>query len=190
MPTLTACYVDFQDPGCYLVWRWLGLLAVRARVDIRPYSLDDDGGRPADPWDRTTPSIGLELLALAEFARDAGPEVHSRFVDSAFRLLHGSPSGLDPGSPEALLRLGAEAGLDLDRWAEDSERWRAEVGLHHREGKDELGLSGVPTLVFDDAHALQVELEEEVTDLAAARRLLADLADLALQPVARVRRTA
>lgn len=190
MPALTACYVDFQDVGCYRVWRWLGLLGMRETTDIRPYSLDTDDGEPTNPWDRKTPSFGVELLALGEFARDSGPEVHRAFVDAAFRLLHESDGAVDPASAESMLRLGTEAGLDLDRWADDSERWRAEVGLYHCEGEDELGVKGVPSLVFDEAHALRVALTEDVTDSEAALRLLADLADLAGQPIDEVRRTA
>ncbi len=48
----------------------------------------------------------------------------------------------------------------------------------------------MPSLVFDDSRALLVTLASEVTDSAAAGRLLADLTDLAHQPVTEVRRTA
>lgn len=188
MPELTAVYVDFQDAACYRVWRWLDVLGLREGTDIRPYSLDSDDGEPTNPWDRTTPAFGVELLALAEFARDAGPETHRAFVDAAFALVHDEVR--DPSSPESMLLLGAAAGLDLDRWTADSERWRAEVGLYHCEGEDELGVRGVPSLIFDDEHALLVTLEEDIEDEDAARRLLADLADLAVQPVAEVRKTA
>lgn len=188
MPELTAVYMDFMDPACYRVWRWLGTLGRQEITDIRPYSLDGEDGEPTDPWDRTTPAFGLELLALAEFARDAGAREHRAFVDAAFALVHDRVG--DPSSPESMLLLGAAAGLDLDRWTADSERWRAEVGLYHREGEDELGVRGVPSLVFDDEHALLVALEEDVKDEDAARRLLADLTDLAVQPVTEVRKTA
>lgn len=191
MAKLTAVYMDFQSEPCYRAWRWLGACGARETTDIRPYSLDTDEGEPTNPWDRTTPSLGVELLALAEFARDVGPEAHRDFIECAFALLHGADDTVeDPSSAEAMLLLGTSAGLDLDRWAEDSERWRAEVGLHHCEGEDELGVRGVPSLVFDDEHALLVRLEEDVTEPAAARRLLSDLTDLAVQPVAEVRRTA
>jgi O-succinylbenzoate synthase len=183
---LTACYVDYQCPASYRVWRWL--TAVGADVEIRPYSLDSEGGLIVSPWDRTTPAWGVELLALGEFARDTGSEAHAQYVRAAFELVHGGDEEIP--SPECWLALGAAAGLDLDRFNADSERWRAEVGLWHTEAEDELGVQGVPTLVFDDVHALLVTLEEDVTDAAAGRRLLADLADLADQPVVEVRRTA
>jgi predicted DsbA family dithiol-disulfide isomerase len=188
VPKLTAVYVDFTDVASYRVWRWLDVVGLQGVTDIRPYSLDSREGQEEDPWDRTTPAFGLELLALAEFARDAGPEPHRAFVEAAFTLVHDADR--DASSPESMLLLGAAAGLDLDRWTADSERWRAEVGLYHREGEDELGVRGVPSLVFDDEHALLVALQEDITDEDAARRLLADLTDLAVQPVTEVRKTA
>jgi hypothetical protein len=191
MARLNAVYMDFQSAASYRIWRWLEACGMRESTDIRPYSLDTDDGVPTNPWDRTTPSLGVELLALAEFAREAGPAQHRAFIECAFALLHGRDDTVeDPSSAEAMLLLGTSAGLDLDRWAEDSDRWRAEVGLHHCEGEDELGVRGVPSLVFDDETALLVQLDEDVTDPAAARRLLSVLTDLADQPVAVVRRTA
>jgi hypothetical protein len=64
------------------------------------------------------------------------------------------------------------------------------VGLYHCEGEDDLNLTGVPSLVFDDEHALQVVLAEEIPDATAAARLLDALCDLLVQPVVEVRRTA
>jgi hypothetical protein len=188
MATLTAVYVDFQCEASYRIWRWIDLLGLDEVTDVRPYSLDTDDGEPTNPWDRTTPSFGVELLALGEFARDAGPRTHRAYVDAAFAMVH--DPGVDASSAESMLALGAAAGLDLDRWADDSERWRAEVGLYHCEGEDDLGVRGVPSLVFDDAHAMLVTLEDDITDVDAANRLLADLVDLVEQPVAEVRKTA
>jgi hypothetical protein len=184
-------YLDFQDPACYRVWRWLSLLPERARVEIRPYSLDceeDGGAEHCNPWDRTTPSWSVELLALGELARETGRRAHECFVDAAFAAVH--DSGADLSTMEGWLEIGAEAGLDLDAYSADGERWRAEVGLWHQEGEDELAVDGVPTLLFGDDRALFLRLDRDIVDAGAARRLLDDLADLASQPVGVVRRTA
>ena len=186
MPSLTAVYLDFQDPGSYRVWRWLSLLPERSTVEIRPYSLDCEPDGDCNPWDRTTPSWSVELLALHELARETSREAEECFVDAAFAAVH--DSGADLSSMEGWLEIGAEAGLDLDRYSSDSDRWHAEVGLWHSEGEDELGVTGVPTVVFDDDEALFVVLEHAVDDVESARRLLDDLADIAGQPVAVVRR--
>ncbi|MDP9405841.1 MAG: hypothetical protein M3O86_04450 [Actinomycetota bacterium] len=186
MPAVTALYVDFQDPVCYRAWRWLSLLPERADVDVRPYSLDCEEDEPCNPWDRTTPSWSIELLALGELARETGRAVHERFVDAAFAAVH--DSGADLRSMEGWLEIGAQVGLDLAAYTEDSDRWRAEVGLWHQEAEDELGISGVPSLLFDSGRALFFKLDEDVADAASARRLLDDLSDLAAQPVGEVRR--
>lgn len=184
MPALTAIYVDFQCPFSYRAWRWLSMLPERTRVDVRPYSLDGQ----SNPWDREQPSTGLELLALGELARETSPETHLAFVDAAFVAVHDHET--DSSSVEAWLALGSKVGLDLDAFTADAERWRAEVGLWHQEARDELGVFGVPTIVWDHDRALYVKLAEDVADEAAARRLLADLEDLAAQPVNEVKRTA
>jgi hypothetical protein len=184
---LTAIYLDFQDAACYRAWRWLSLLEERERVDPRPYSLDSDDGERRNPWDRTTPSWGLELLALGELARDVGAECHRNYIDAVFVAVH--DEHWDLSSPEAWLALCAAVQIDLERFTEDGERWRAEVGLWHQEAEDEYDVEGVPSLVFDNDRALYLKLDQPVTDAVAARRLLADLTDLAAQPVGEVRRT-
>lgn len=186
MPVLTALYVDFQDPASHRAWNWLSFLPERQQVDVRPFLLDSVNAGPLSPWESTSPSWALELLAMGECARDAGAAVQRRFVDAAFEAVH--RHGTDPAAPETWLRLGTELGLDLDGYTAEGDRWRAEVGLWHREAADELGVTGVPTLVFDDRHALRLVLDQDLVDAAAARRLLATLAELAGQPVAEIRR--
>lgn len=183
MPRLTAVYVDFQDPYSYRAWRWLSWLPERRTVEVRPYSLDGD----SNPWDRDQPSTGLELLALGELARETGQDVHLAFIDAAFAAVHDHDA--DSSSVEAWLALGSKVGLDLDRFTADAERWRAEVGLWHQEARDECGVFGVPTTVWDGEHALYLRLDHDVAGEKAARRLLADLADLVTQPVEEIRRT-
>lgn len=187
MPSLSAVYVDYADPASFRVWRWLCLMHELRTVEIRPYSLEQDERGATNPWDRTTPSWSVELLALGELARSAGPEVFARYVEAAFGAVHADRRDLS--SMEGWLAMGAEAGIDLDAYTDDSERWRAEVGLWHQEAEDDLGVSRVPALVFDGTRALYVRLDREVTDAASARRLLSDLDDLSSQPVTEVRRT-
>lgn len=183
---LTAIYVDFQCPFSYRVWRWLTLIDVRERVEVRPFSLDGAEDEQS-PWDRTSPSTGLELLALGELARETASDIHLHFVDTAFEAMHHYDADLS--SFEAWLELGSKAGLDLDAFTADAERWRAEVGLWHQEAADDLGVFGTPSLLFDDEHALFTKLGGDVADADAGRRLLTDLADLAVQPLAEVKRT-
>lgn len=192
MARITALYVDFQSRASYSAWRWLRQVGHGSGIEVRPYSLDTDDAvasdEPASPWDRLTPAWGLELLAIGELAREGGTASHHRFVDSAFASVHDRDE--DPSSVEALLALAARADVDLERYTTDSERWRAEVGLWHREAEDELGVDRVPCLVFDHERVLHVGFTADVPRGAPSDRLLADLTDLVDQPVQVVRRTA
>lgn len=182
VPRLTAVYLDFQEQSCYRVWRWLSLLPERSSVEIRPFSVD--AGRS---WDRRAGTSGLELLALGEFARETGRAAHEAFIDAAFAAVH--EAGGELTTTETWLWLGSAAGLDLEAFTVDGERWRAEVGLWHAEAEDELAVHEVPVLVFDDTHALFVQLAEDIVEAPAARRLLEGITDLVDQPIAAVRRT-
>jgi hypothetical protein len=185
---LTAVYLDFQSPECHRVWEWLSATPARAQVDARPFwSESAMAGSRQGPWERAAPTSGLELLALAEFARDCGRDVHLGLIDAAFAVLHGD-SG-DATGLELWLAIGGRAGLDMAAFTSDVERWRAEVGLWHEEARDELGVSDVPTLVFGDRIALYVELDGPVTEPAAAAARLAHVAANAAGPVREARRT-
>lgn len=185
MTALTAVYLDFADHGSYRVWKWLSRLPDRHTVEIRPFWSAAGNDEPT-PWERIDPSWSLELLALGELARETGRDVHECFVDAAFAAVY--DAGANLSEFQGWLEIGAEAGLDLDAYTEDSDRWRAEVGLWHSEARDDLGISDVPSLVFDEDRVLFVQLDRDIADEAAALRLLADLSDLAAQPVGEVRR--
>jgi hypothetical protein len=188
---LTAVYLDFQCPLSCRLWRCLSLTPERAAVDIRPYCMDagaGDQGERRGPWERTEPTVGLELLALGELARDAGRRAHEAYVDAAFAAVHDEHRDL--ADADAWLHLGADAGLDLEAYTADSERWRAEVGLWHREAEDDLGVFTTPSLVFEEQVALFVRLEEDIASSEAASRLIAALAELVAHPVDQVHRTA
>lgn len=185
---LTAVYLDFQSPGCHRVWCWLSATSSGERVEVRPFWSESPvaaGGR--GPWERTAPTSGLELLALGEFARELGPRAHHRFVEAAFTVLH--EEAAESSGLELWLSLGARAGLDMAAFTADVERWRAEVGLWHEEARDELGVDGVPALVFGDRLAVRVDLEHPVTEPDEAEALLLQLSALAGGPLIQWRRT-
>ncbi|MGI8574938.1 MAG: hypothetical protein ACR2MA_06260 [Egibacteraceae bacterium] len=147
MVRLTALYVDFTCVDSYRIWRWVSRLPDPSTVEVRPFP--NDAEERGSPWDRQVGSVGMDLLALGELAREQGADVHQRYVPAVFRTMHDDPDAAS--SVEEWLRLAAELGLDLGAFTADPDRWRAEVGLWHAEAKDELGVTGVPTLVFEGA---------------------------------------
>lgn len=188
MAMLTAVYLDFSSPACHRVWCWLSATSAIERIEVRPFWSESPvaaGGR--GPWERAAPTSGLELLALGEFARELGHRAHHRFVEAAFAVLH--EEAAESSGLELWLSLGARAGLDMDAFTADVERWRAEVGLWHEEARDELGVDGVPALVFGDRLAVRVDLEHTVTQQPEADALLAQVEALADGPVTQWRRT-
>ncbi|CAN5180550.1 hypothetical protein BH20ACT9_BH20ACT9_04960 [soil metagenome] len=207
MPALTAVYLDLQCPFSLRAWRWLVALSPahapgparspahapeparpgRPAVDVRPY-WRSPGESGVQPWDAEEPSWSLDLLMLGEYARDHGGWVHRDYVGVALHAVHAEK--LDVSTPEGLGELASRASLDLTAFTAERERWRAEVGLHHREAEDDFGVFETPALVFDDDRAVLVRLVDDVQGTSAARELLDHVADLTRHPLAELRRTA
>lgn len=184
---LTAVYLDFSSPACHRVWCWLSATSPADTVEVRPYwSESRVAAAGRGPWERAAPTSGLELLALGEFARELGVKAHHRFVEAAFAVLH--EEAAESSGLELWLSLGARAGLDMEVFTADAERWRAEVGLWHEEARDELGVDGVPALVFGDRVAVRVDLDRAVRDPEEAEALLELLSGLATSPLTEWRR--
>jgi hypothetical protein len=59
---------------------------------------------------------------------------------------------------EDLLGMAAKAGLDVDEFLVNQQRWLKEVAEEHREAERRWGVFGTPTLVFDDRDAVYLEL--------------------------------
>lgn len=191
MAALTAVYLDLQCPYSLRAWRWLGALppahAPGPAVDVRPYWRSAGGSR-VQPWDAEEPSWTLDLLALGEFAREQGGRAHQDYVGTALHAVH--VEKLDVSTPEGLGALASRASLDLTAFTAERERWRAEVGLHHREAEDDFGVFETPTLIFDDDRAVLVRLDDDVEGPSAARELLDQVADLTGHLVPELRRSA
>lgn len=187
MPALTALYLDLQCPYSLRAWRWLVALPVAPAVDVRPYWRSAGKSR-VQPWDAEEPSWTIDLLALGEFAREQGTRVHHDYVGIALHAVHAER--LDVSTPEGLGALASRASLDLTAFTAERERWRAEVGLHHREAEDDFGVFETPTLVFDDGRAVLVRLVDDVQGPSAARELLDHVADLTGHLMPELRRTA
>jgi predicted DsbA family dithiol-disulfide isomerase len=92
------------------------------------------------------------LMRLAE--REGGPELQRRVASGLFEA-HFS-RGLDVGDTDVLAGIGAAAGLDADRVRahlasdEGTAEVRAEI-----DGARRLGVTAVPTFVFDGRYAVQ-----------------------------------
>lgn len=190
-------YLDYIDPGSYLVERRLAALEGDAswRLERRPWEVR----RPPEPlidprdpawtgyWDEMVARLGNgadgwprpslvpwtgKAHELGLFAREKGcfDRVHPALYRAFLR------DGRDIGRVDVLVELGQEAGLDLtelkavldvDRYSDDLAEVRARA--------EELGVRGVPTLVLGD------RVLEGVHDREALERFLADDDDVVNQ---------
>ena len=106
-----------------------------------------------------TPSSLLSLEA-AEYAQDCGHDGDA--LHRALFRTHFEEDG-DLGDLDTLVRLGAEAGLDADglREALESRRYRGRVadGIGWARA---IGVTGVPTFIFDDRYGVVGAQEYDV----------------------------
>jgi len=90
-------------------------------------------------------------LEASEYAREQGE--HEQFHEVVFRKLFGE--GQDIGNWEVLRAAAIEVGLDAEEMQQrvDTGMYRLAVQEQTRRAQS-LGLSGVPTFVFDDTYAV------------------------------------
>ena len=124
----------------------------------------------------------------AEVGFTFGPRTHVWNTFDAHRLLHWAglqgrarelkrallaayhTRGENPGSPEVLLRLAGEAGLDAGRAREvlESGEFGAEVREQERQWRA-LGIHSVPSVIVDGRHLIQGGQPVEVFESALRR---------------------
>jgi len=187
---------DFVCPWCYIGLMEVERLRAEYDVELRfaPYLLDPstppegkprkpytNPGDPPSPMEERAASLGLHfargrtftsnsLLAheAAEFAADSGIDpaaFHHRMFRAYFEDLE------DVGKLDVIVAAGVDAGLDGDalREALMKRRYRQEVqdGINWAK---EIGVTAVPTFVFDDKYGFAGAQDYE-TFVSVARRL-------------------
>ncbi|MGH2633083.1 MAG: DsbA family oxidoreductase [Tepidiformaceae bacterium] len=187
---------DFVCPWCYIGLMEVERLRAEYDVEVRfaPYLLDPstppqgkprkpytNPGDPPTPMEERATGLGLtfargrtftsnSLLAheAAEFTAEHGGDVvafHRRMFHAYFEELE------DVGNIDVIVAAGADVGLDADelRAALVARRYRQEVqdGLNWAR---EIGVTAVPTFVFDDKYGFPGAQDYE-TFVSVVRRL-------------------
>jgi predicted DsbA family dithiol-disulfide isomerase len=116
-----------------------------------------------------TPEIvpnSRRALEAAEYARDQG--AHQVFHTAVFKKLYGE--GQDISRWDVLRPVAEEAGLDPDAMQRetDARKYRATVDTHIAEARA-LGITGVPTFIFDRKFAIVGAQSYDVFQQAMAR---------------------
>ncbi len=108
-------------------------------------------------------SRGLWAFRGGEAARLQGRESFERFHIALLRARHVENRTI--ASPEVLIQVAGEAGLNVDRFRHDlSDRnLLAKIGEDYTRGAKEHGIWGTPTLVFNGRQAAYLKLKPAPT---------------------------
>ena len=153
--TVTVFY-DYACPYSYRAARWVRQLEA-PEVEWRPFSLKEANSPPGTPSvfdDPDLSSTAVHALVLAEAAKEAD---FGAYHDAVYDAFHAEGRRLDAAD----VRAAAEsAGVDLTEFDRRSAHWRAVAKAHHEHGRDDHGIFGTPTLVYDDGVSVFLKLTE------------------------------
>ena len=168
-------YYDYTCPYSYRAARWLRQVP-DVEVQWAPFSLKE-ANRPegaASVFDEGSASnVPVLAQALAEAAKEAD---FTAYHDVVYDAMHSGGSRLDAGD----LRAAAQAaGVDLEEFDRDAARWLGAVARSHAHARDEHGIFGTPTILFDDSASVFLKLTE-VPSMSDSARLWESLEVLAV----------
>jgi predicted DsbA family dithiol-disulfide isomerase len=159
----------FYDYSCPYAWGASVLLRnVRAEVgeklqiNWRYFPLEQVNS-PEDPewklWEQPATYRSRAKVAFhgAIAARQQGEVAFERFHYALFDLKHAE--GKDHGRRETILEAASSAGLNMQRFERDLDdsTLLAKIGEDYEYARQELGVFGVPTLVFPNGEAAYVK---------------------------------
>jgi 2-hydroxychromene-2-carboxylate isomerase len=164
-------YYDYTCRYSYRAMHWADLLAAAQpgiSIRWRTFSLKEVNRHPEEPsWvvAGARPSLSVLAQALAHAARKAEFPSYHRHV---FDAMQGEERHLD--EPD-FLSIASDAGVDVDAFAKDRDRWIAAVGDEHRHAVEHWGVYGTPTVLLDGAAAYMRLREEPGTEPEAVALL-------------------
>jgi predicted DsbA family dithiol-disulfide isomerase len=196
MTTRIDVYYDYLCP--YACRLFMLLQNIRDGVDggleigWKAFSIEqqnNEKGPDFNLWDHPEhPCLGIPALTAAKAAQNQGEDLFLKFHCAVFKARHEQFKNIS--SPQVLMDIARNAGLDMDRFAQDllKTETRQAVGQDHLYGKNRHNLFGVPTLtVFDkgpvyikinsipDSIEEQLSLFELITQIAAKRPYLTEI---------------
>jgi predicted DsbA family dithiol-disulfide isomerase len=149
-------FFDYGCPFTYRARRWLDDVQSTGRavaITWKTFSLREANRSEGTPSHFDTPGTDASLLRLelGKAAQTAGTDVFARVHEALYEAMHGTQATRPDF--DATLRIAAEAGLDIEQFLAERQRWLDAVAHDHREAVERWRTFGVPTLVFDDRAA-------------------------------------
>jgi|GEM_PF-98806 len=153
-------YSDYTCPTSWTVNRWLeqvqAALGDRLQLTWRAFPLEQVNMQDPDVhvWDYPNDgkSSTMRAYQAVHAARKQGEEAFRKMHHGLFVRRHAD--GRNLAGQRVLEETATEAGLDMDRFREDlkSDEVFDIVRQEYTKGREELGVFGTPTLVFDNGN--------------------------------------
>ncbi|MGH9197629.1 MAG: DsbA family oxidoreductase [Acidimicrobiia bacterium] len=161
-------WFDFNCPYCHTAGGWIRNLEEQEALPFEPiwkaFSLENVNlppeGDADELWARPEERRGLLPLAISKWAESEGPETFGRVFGGFLQACHeeGKKIGKPEVCAEVLNAVGLEGTPVVDRVLGDR-KWLDSARSDYEEGR-ELGVFGVPTLVFPDAKPIYMKMNE------------------------------
>ena len=132
-------------------------LGDQLNIDWKYFSLEQVNSQHGPDWKlweqpESYPSRARLAWKGAIAARQQGEQAFDRFNLALLTARHAD--GKELTEPQTIVEAAKQAGLDMDRFKQDFEQATlAPVGRDFEEGREEYGVFGPPTIVFEDGRA-------------------------------------
>jgi predicted DsbA family dithiol-disulfide isomerase len=168
-PIAVDFYYDFLCPWAYRASEWIRevqqqLGADKLKINWRFFPLEQVNS-DQDPswkvWEQPDdfPSRGMEMFrgALAAWNQDQGAKFE-KFHQLVFRTRHGGHTV--NGERPTIHQIAEEAGLDMEQFHRDfaDRSLLSRIGEDYEHAREQLGVFGVPTLVFENDESAYVKM--------------------------------
>jgi predicted DsbA family dithiol-disulfide isomerase len=172
-------YFDYTCQYCFRAHNWLRMVREKtddielkwATFSLKEVNRDQNG--PSVFEDKRISSLSVLALALSHAARQVD---FDRYHNSVFEAMH-SGERLKRAD---VLKLAADAGVDVHAFDKERERWLAEVEREHNEGVSRWSVFGTPTLVLGEDAGVWLKLTNVPTDHSDAAEMWRGLCTLSL----------
>lgn len=165
-------YSDYTCPTSWAAERWLSqvkkLLGDRLRVTYRAFPLEQVNQQDPDLKVWEYPNDGksstMRAYQAAHAAKKQGEEAFNKVQDGLYTRRH--VDGRNLAGQRVLEGIAKDAGLDMDRFREDlqADEVFPIVREEYLKGKNEIGVFGTPTIVFDNGNAAYLKFTWHGTD--------------------------
>jgi predicted DsbA family dithiol-disulfide isomerase len=166
-PIKVDIYYDYGCPYVHAAAVWIAevkrQLDEQLQLTWRCFPLEQVNSAEGPDWKLweqpiDTPSLGRGAFLGAIAARKQGEEAFDRYHNGLLHAKH--VDGKNHGRRSVLMGIAEDAGLDLDAFAAalDNPELLVEIGRDYETGRNEHGVFGTPTFVFENGASAYLKM--------------------------------